>query len=571
MAARVDPPARIEQITGMQIARYRVAWLGLVLLASAPLVCAAGPLTRVGTSGQVELTADSNGDRLADFSSCGYGGGGVALPRVKTVLTLMPAPEGDDTARIQKAIDELSARPLDRAGLRGALVLARGTYRVAGSLSIKASGVVLRGEGQALDGTVIVATGTAKRTLISVGADQEVAQDKASRREIAAPRVAAGSRLVDLETTAGLAVGDRVVVVRRSNRHWIKTLKMESFSGIGNIGWTPEAYEMPYERQILAIRGNTIGVDVPLVMSIEKPYGGGFVAKVTNPRIRQVGVENLRLVSAYQKGAETRDEKHAWNGIEMRWAEDGWVRNVTGQHFAYSTVSLLRGSRRMTVTDCANLDPVSLIDGGRRYSFQASGQQGLITRCYSRGGRHDFVQGARVVGPNAFLDCFAENAFGTSEPHHRFSTGTLYDNVVVTGKASGITVGNRGNSGSGHGWSGAWVVFWNCGSNVLLAMDPPTARNAIVGARQVKAPDDGASTARWFEAQSGQKLTRIGPVVHDGRSWIHSPHAPVTPRSLYLYQLAARLGPAALANVALPLQLGDDWSAVEKQVRALAR
>jgi hypothetical protein len=553
----------------MQSAQFRGAWL--VLLATAAAACGAGPLTQVGADGQVELTADSNGDRLADFSWCGYGGGGVALPRVKAALTLQPAAGGDDTSRIQKAIDQVSALPLDAAGLRGALVLRKGTYRVEGALTVKAGGVVLRGEGQGTDGTVIVATGTHKRTLITVGADHEVQQDKASRREITAARVAAGTRLVELENTTGLSVGDRVVVVRRSNREWIRTIKMETFKGIGSIGWTPEAYEMPYERQILAIRGNTIGVDVPLVMAIETTYGGGFVAKVTNPRIRHVGVENIRLVSAYQKGAETRDEKHAWNGIEMRWAEDGWVRNVTGQHFAYSTVSLLRGSRRMTVADSANLDPVSLIEGGRRYSFQASGQQGLITRCYSRGGRHDFVQGARALGPNTFLDCFAENAFGTSEPHHRFSTGTLYDNVVVTGRTSGITVGNRGNSGSGHGWSGAWVVFWNCGSNILLAMEPPTARNAIVGARQIKAPDDGSNTARWFETQSGQKLTRIGPVVHDGRSWIHSPQVTVTPRSLYLKQLATRLGAAAAARVALPAQLGEDWNAVERGVRTLAR
>ena len=102
-------------------------------------------------------------------------------------------------------------------------------------------------------------------------------------------------------------------------------------------------------------------------------------------------------------------------------------------------------------------------------------------------------------------------------------------------------------------------------------MEPPTARNAIVGARQIKAPDDGSNTARWFETQSGQKLTRIGPVVHDGRSWIHSPQATVTPRSLYLKQLATRLGAAAAARVALPAQLGEDWNAVGRGVRTLAR
>ena len=551
----------------MTAGRWMVALGALgVLVAGAQ---GAGPLTRVGAGGQVELLADSNGDRLADFSWCGYAGGGVAIPQVPGVVTLAPAAGGDDTARIQQAIDEVSRRAPDAGGFRGALVLTKGTFRVAGTLALKASGVVLRGAGQGVDGTVVRATGTQKRTLIAVGADAKGARVSASSRELASARVAAGSRVVELTSVAGLAVGDRVVVVRRCTREWIKLLGMEKFSGVGNVGWTPEAYELAYERQIVAIRGNQVGLDAPLVMAIEKRFGGGFLAKVSNPRIRQVGIENLRLVSDYQPGGETSDEKHAWNGIEMRRAEDGWVRKVTGQHFGYGTVALLGESRRMTVADCANLDPVSRIDGGRRYSFQANGQQGLFIRCYSRGGRHDFVQGARVVGPNAFVDCLGERAHSVSEPHHRFSTGTLFDNVVVTGPESGISVGNRGNSGSGHGWSGAWVVFWNCGSSVLLTMEPPTARNAVVGARMVNAGHDGTSLWRWFENQSGQKLTRTGLVVHDAGSWVHSPHAPVSPRSLFLAQLAARLGPDAPARVATAVQLRGNWPEIEEMLRRM--
>src|SRR4051812_8828912 len=41
----------------------------------------AGPATvTVGADGKLAYTYDTNGDRIMDFSECGYGGGGVAIP-----------------------------------------------------------------------------------------------------------------------------------------------------------------------------------------------------------------------------------------------------------------------------------------------------------------------------------------------------------------------------------------------------------------------------------------------------------------------------------------------------------
>merc|ERR1712048_771923 len=43
-------------------------------------------------------------------------------------------------------------------------------------------------------------------------------------------------------------------------------------------------------------------------------------------------------------------------------------------------------------------------------------------------------------------------------PHHRWGVGQLYDNVV----GAALRVWDRGNLGSGHGWAGNSVVFYNC-------------------------------------------------------------------------------------------------------------
>src|SRR4051812_18759617 len=49
------------------------------------------------------------GDTIPDFSHCGYGGGGVALPRVAVKVAISPQfGSGDDLPRLQKAVDDLA-------------------------------------------------------------------------------------------------------------------------------------------------------------------------------------------------------------------------------------------------------------------------------------------------------------------------------------------------------------------------------------------------------------------------------------------------------------------------------
>jgi hypothetical protein len=135
----------------------------IAILAIAGQASASGDATKavyIGPDGRLAYTADEQGNRIPDFSRAGYMGGGVALPEVPTVKILRPQ-EGsaDDTARIQAAIDELSAAKPSEQGTRGALLLARGTYRVSATLRVATSGAVLRGEGQGADGTILLATG----------------------------------------------------------------------------------------------------------------------------------------------------------------------------------------------------------------------------------------------------------------------------------------------------------------------------------------------------------------------------------------------------------------------------
>src|SRR4030095_3418260 len=75
-----------------------------------------------GTDGRLVYTADTQGNRIPDFSNCGYAGGGVRLPEIAEQATVTPSPS-DATERIQAAIDKVSQLPPDEHGFRGAVLL----------------------------------------------------------------------------------------------------------------------------------------------------------------------------------------------------------------------------------------------------------------------------------------------------------------------------------------------------------------------------------------------------------------------------------------------------------------
>lgn len=465
--------------------------------------------------------------RLPDFSFAGYRKGGVALPVVPTVVTVDPG-DGDDRARIQAAIDEVSARTPDAEGARGAVLLSAGTYQVDGSLEITASGVVLRGEGQGTGGTVIVATRRESHDLIVVRGASGLRSEGTPQR-ITTAVVPVGATTFTVEDGSGFSVGDTVGVDRTPNDAWIDALDMRRW------GWTASGYRVTHERTIVAIDGDELTVDVPLVDTFDAAYGGGEVFGAdASGRIEEVGVEGLRLVSEFS-GAE--DEDHGWKAVRLRQVSNGWVRDVTAEHFGYSAVSVEGESSFVTVQDCAMLEPVSVVSGGRRYSFNVSGSTGIFfQRCYSEEARHDFVTGSRTPGPNVWLDCYSRASSNDDGPHHRWATGLLFDNV----RSHELHVENRQDSGTGHGWSGAQVLFWNSLAEGLRSFAPVGAMNWVVGS--------------LGEQQPGQWTTE------EPLGFYESHDRPVEPRSLYLRQLRDRLGPDAVRAVTTPEQrAGRIW------------
>ncbi|MDR6549217.1 discoidin domain-containing protein [Paenibacillus qinlingensis] len=499
-------------------------------------------IVHIDEKGKLAYVPDYKGNQILDFSNCGYGGGGVALPDVETVIVLEPV-EGDNTTHIQAAIDQIADLPLSVLGFRGAVLLKKGVYPIGGTLQIHASGIVVRGEGESEDGTLLFATGTTQRNVIEIRGESVPCLLPDTQTSICDLYVPTGARTIHVSDASCYRVGDTVKVLRYGNERWIHAIGMDAIRlrpiGGGTVQWLP--FQLEFDRVVTHIDGNCVTLDAPIANAIESCWGGGSLIKFADTcRIEQIGIEYLRVVVSYDstiqdsridgnEGSESylADEQHAINFIDVDNVKNAWIRNVVGFHLQHALVQVGRSAKWITIQDCAAYDFVSVITGGRRYAFHLMGELTLVQRAFTETARHAFVVDARVAGPNVFLDCESQEDYNSSEPHHRWSVGCLYDNVMGR-----IHIQDRGWLGSGHGWSGANYVTWNT-SNELVSQQPPTAQNYAIG-------------------HVGTQGKSLLPSPYDQRqrkeAYWESFGSHVTPRSLYTQQLLDRLMMEACVN-----------------------
>ena len=463
-----------------------------------------------GQQKQLEYTKDASGNRIPDFSYCGYRSADVSIPDIP-VKIIVPVTTEDATPLIQQALDHVASLPVGKDGFRGAVLLQQGEYKVSGQLKMNASGVVLRGYGVDEKGTRIIAAGKDRRTLIQVaGKDDRRFENPIAITDDYVPVNAVSFTIA---SSQGLKVGDKINVHRPSTKEWIDYLETEHFGGgITALGWKAGEHDIYWGRTITAISGNKITIDVPLTTALDKKYGSGSIIPYTwNGRISNIGIENISLISEYDT-SNLKDEAHSWMAITIDNAMDVWVRNIIFKHFAGSAVFVTETGQRITVENCKSLQPVSEIGGQRRYVFFTMGQQCLFQRIYSEYGYHDFGTGFCAPGPNAFVQCHAELPFSFSGTVDSWASGVLFDVVNINGNA--LSYKNRGQDAQGAGWVAANSVFWQCTASRMDCEAPPTANNWAFGS--------------WSEFQ--------------GNGYWTESNNHIQPRSLYYQQLKERLG-----------------------------
>lgn len=485
-----------------------------------------------GPDGRLVYAADSNGKKIADFSWAGYRNGEAAIPDVEVVKTIGPV-SGDNTAHIQKALNEVGELPKDDNGFRGALLLKPGHYKVAGTLLLKRSGVVLRGSGKGADtdvNTVITGTGDGSvKAVLALGGtsggwDSQVG---GTRTDVTSDYVEAGSRRLTLASTAKLKVGDNIVIHHPCTQGWL-----DAVNGGGvkkQPPWPVGSQPIVYNRYIKEIEGNDVVVCAPVFNALRKSHSQSYVYKWDQAGlVRNVGVENLRI----DMGAPpAEDEDHPQSCVAVTRAEDAWVRTASLLHFSVSGVAVQR-STRVTVQDVRASHPRSTLTGSRRYNFSAAAmaQQVLFRGLWATHARHAFIAtGSSTCSGNVWLDGYNENGYSESGGHQRWSHGLLYDNIKElssqSDKAWVLSLHNRGDLGTGHGWSSVNSVAWNCtvdNGKRLCVQRPPTSQNFAIGTT------GAVSNVNWYDHKAG---------------YVEGTNKPgLDPASLYLAQLADRVG-----------------------------
>jgi hypothetical protein len=330
--------------------RFRLIWRQLLVLVPLAMALAAtGAETTAlepapsqwvypGPDGKLVYRTTAAGDRIMDTSYAGYRGGGAKLPDVPVERTVEPS-GGDDTARIQAALDAVAALPR-KDGFRGAVLLAPGIFPCSGTLKITASGVVLRGSGSGSDrrstlkltgrphnGIRVAAAGGSADTGPSEAPGTPPFKEAATT--IAVKYVPSGSKTFTVADATGFAVGDLIAIRKPVTEAWVKFMQMTDLVRDGKPQtWLTIGGVLTTERQIAAIHGNTITLDVPLSDSFDRQYldpPGTAVVKVRPPaRLAEVGIESLHIECPPQAIAHT--ERH-FTALRLT-GQDCWARDL---------------------------------------------------------------------------------------------------------------------------------------------------------------------------------------------------------------------------------------------------
>ena len=225
---------------------------------------------RVNKDGSLKYLPDEKGNIIPDFSRVGFYGGDKNIPDIPVVKTIEPAAGGTSELLIQSAIDEVSKRPLDKNGFRGAILLKKGTYKIPENIKIESSGIVLRGEGDHVNGTRLVAMSRKQVSLISVSGKGNITEIKGTRAKITDGYVPVGSFSFTVSSSSGFTKGDKIIVFRPGTEQWIKDLKMDKIEErSGTKQWQAKEYDLQFERVITKIERNKIFIDNPVVLAME--------------------------------------------------------------------------------------------------------------------------------------------------------------------------------------------------------------------------------------------------------------------------------------------------------------
>jgi hypothetical protein len=414
---------------------------------------------------------DAEGRFFHDFSYAGYRNGQTPPAQPKgatydvTTYGASAAGASDATGAIQAAVNAASA-----AG-GGIVFFPAGNYRLEGTVNVTASGVVLRGVGNASvlqfnGGRGIVFSGQ-----IATGAQLALAADGESR-----------STEVLVTDASSLAPGDDVSVGWKITPEFVAEHAMTGTWKVFN-----GQHAQMFRRQVVSVDTTSVPhrvvLDVPLRYTA-KVRDGAAIQKESG-YLREVGLESVAITNATTWSRAWAD--NSIHAVGLKQVADGWVRDVhsvatpgaTGQNASDTRAYHLRSSgiivtqsKRVSILGSSMENAQNRGSGGNGYLFELSRtSEVLIADSVARNGRHNFIQNWGFGNSGTvFLRCVSsgsellsliggkltpEKAY--SEHHHSLAMATLVDDSRLD---DGFKFENRGAWSSGAGHTATESVVW---------------------------------------------------------------------------------------------------------------
>ena len=187
------------------------------VLACAMTYAAETSPVRIEGRGKLVYDRDEFGNRIPDFSHCGYAGADQTFPTCQPASVVKPG-DGDDGHRIQAAIDSVAKLPIGADGFRGAVQLAPVNLKSTASFASRTPGLFFAGPVPRKEARRLRQPAwTAGR---SCGSKALTTVDLAASAQyrVLDEKFPVGESKLRLDSAAGLKVGDHIMVTRPSTR-----------------------------------------------------------------------------------------------------------------------------------------------------------------------------------------------------------------------------------------------------------------------------------------------------------------------------------------------------------------
>ena len=422
-----------------------------------------------------DWTAESS--LFTDFSYAGYRFG-EEPPTVSGMMVnvtespYLADPEGitDATQAIQSAINDVGSSG------GGIVFLPAGTYLLSipegaeQALLISDDNVVLRGAGR--DQSFLLGTSQSMRSkrLIYVrpsGGASWTSTSATTGGQMTIDGVKGEARVT--VTDATVFQEEEWVIVRQDiTEEWIAEHGMSG-------EWTTDLRALPYLRQIEAIDGNQIQLDIPLRSHLRIRDGARLDHAPAH--LQEVGLEDFSVGMVEHSGSGWADsdynvvgtaayDVHASRAITFYRVVHGWINRVgsyrpdgnSAAHVLSDGIQLYQ-SRNVTVSDCQMSYPQYDGGGGNGYGFIMRGSDNLLRNSVAVGSRHTISFKSLYTTGNVVSGFSSANPRYALDFHMHLSAANLLERVTL--ERDYIDATYRPYGTVTHGFTTTDSVFWN--------------------------------------------------------------------------------------------------------------